>query len=228
MATSYESLLPEIIPMVPGCPDTLIESNIRAAAIELCEKAPVYQAELDPITTVANIFEYDLEPPSGAVVHSILWLIHEGKDLEPLSTGLVEQRVPDWRNASNAGTPRYFVKTSQSTINLVPTPSATSASSTILRAQLKPSHTSQSSDDGFMSDYRETVINGSLYRLLRTPSKEWTDYNGASVYAGLFNEGVVRAERRARHGDSPVARKVKYGGLYSHPNTKRNKYGQGG
>ena len=63
--------------MVPGCPDTLIESNIRAAAIELCEKAPVYQQELDPVTTVASIFEYDLEPPSGTVVHKIMWVVYK-------------------------------------------------------------------------------------------------------------------------------------------------------
>ena len=89
MATKYEALLPEIIPMVSGCPDTLIESNIRAAAIELCEKAPVYQQELDPVTTVANIYEYDLEPPSGAAVHKVMWLTFECHDLEPISTGLL-------------------------------------------------------------------------------------------------------------------------------------------
>ena len=55
MAT-YESLLPDIIPMVQNCPDSLIESNIRSAVIELCEKAGVYQAELDPITTVSGIY----------------------------------------------------------------------------------------------------------------------------------------------------------------------------
>ena len=53
---SYESLLSEIIPVVPGCTDTLIEQNIRAAVIELCEKTEVYQKELDPVSTVKNIF----------------------------------------------------------------------------------------------------------------------------------------------------------------------------
>ena len=78
---AYESLLAEIIPMVPSCTDTLIEQNIRAAVIELCEKSKVYQAELDPITTVANLYEYDLEPPSGTVVHEIVWVTHNGIDL---------------------------------------------------------------------------------------------------------------------------------------------------
>ena len=59
--------------MVPGCPDTLIENNIRSAVIELCEKSGVYQAELDPVTTVNGIFEYDLEAPNQTAVHKIMW-----------------------------------------------------------------------------------------------------------------------------------------------------------
>ena len=68
MATvKYEDLLPDIIPMVPGCTDTLIENTIRNTVIELCEKSEVYQAELDPVDTVANTYEYDFEPPTGTV-----------------------------------------------------------------------------------------------------------------------------------------------------------------
>ena len=112
--TTYESLLGEVIPMVPGCPDLLIESAIRSAAIELCEKAGVYKKELDVITTTANIYEYDLEPPSGTAVHKINWVTHKGIDLEPLSTALLEVRKPKWREAAYAGTPEYFVKITQS------------------------------------------------------------------------------------------------------------------
>ena len=49
MAT-YESLLPDIIPMVQNCPDSLIESNIRSAVIELCEKAGVYPVSYTHLT----------------------------------------------------------------------------------------------------------------------------------------------------------------------------------
>lgn len=214
--------------MVPGCPDTLIENNIRSAAIEFCEKTGVYQAELDPVTTVANVYEYDLEPPSGTVVHKVMWVVHEGVDLEPISTNLLEQRLPKWRSRDNAGTPQYFVKNSQSLFWLVPVPQATSPSSTVLRVQLKPTHTSTACDDDVMTDYREAIINGALTRLLRMPSREWTDYNGASVFNSLFAQGIQDAERRARHADEGVARKVNYGGIYSRVSSKRNRYGRGG
>ena len=113
MAT-YESLLPEIIPMAQSCPDSLIESNIRSTVIELCEKTGVYQAELDPVTTVSGIFEYDLEAPSGTAVHKIMWALYNGIDLEPISTTLLEQRKPKWRDSAYHGTPEYFVKVSRS------------------------------------------------------------------------------------------------------------------
>lgn len=226
MAIAYESLLPEILPMVPGCPDTLIENNIRSAVIELCEKSGIYQAELDPVTTVNGIFEYDLEAPNQTAVHKIMWVVHEGRDLEPISTNLLEQRKPKWRDRDYFATPEYYIKQSQSIFWLVPVPNETKASSTVLRVQLKPTHTSTACEDDVMNDYRDAIVAGALFRLLRLPSKDWTDYSGAQVYGSLFNEHINSAERRARHADEGVARKVKYGGLYQPLSRKRNKYGR--
>lgn len=227
MATTYESLLPEIIPMVPGCPDTLIENNIRAAVIEFCEKSEVYQQELDPVTTVANIYEYDLEPPSQTLVHKIVWVSYDGEEIEPVTTALLEQREPKWRDSNYYGTPNYFVKQTQSTFWLVPVPNETKVSSTIVRAVLKPTYASTAADDEIMTDYRDAIINGTLFRLLRMPSKDWTDYAGAQVYASLFAEGIVNAERRARQADVRVSRKVKYGGVHTVYRFTRNRYSKG-
>ena len=226
MAISYEALLPDILPMVPGCPDSLIKNNIRSAVIELCERASVYQAELDPLTTVGNIYEYDLEAPSGTAVQKILWITHEGKDLEPLTSTLLEQRIPKWREGN--GVPEYYVQQGSALVWLAPIPTATGVSSTIVRAVLKPTHTSSACDDWVMNDYRDTIINGALFRLLRIPNKEWTDLQGASVYGSLFNEGTMIAERKARGADTGVARRVRYGGTTGAWRTRRRHYGRGG
>tara|TARA_B100000214_G_scaffold164024_1_gene117588 strand:+ start:981 stop:1667 length:687 start_codon:yes stop_codon:yes gene_type:complete len=225
MAT-YESLLPDIIPMVQNCPDSLIESNIRSAVIELCEKAGVYQAELDPITTVSGIYEYDLEPPTDTAVHKIMWVLYNGDALEPISTTLLEERKPKWREASYHSTPEYYVKQSRSLFYLVPVPNETTANSTRLRVQLKPLHTSTSCNDDIMDDYREAIVNGTLFRLLRMPSRDWTDFQGADVYRSLYNVGLVEAERRAQQSDTGVARKVRYGGPFLPLNRRRNRYGR--
>ena len=225
MAT-YESLLPEIIPMVQNCPDSLIESNIRSTLVQFCEQTGVYQAELDPVTTVSGIFEYDLEPPSGTAVHKIMWALYNGVDLEAISTMLLEQRKPNWREAAYHGTPEYFIKVSRSLFYLVPIPNATTANSIRLRVQLKPLHTSTSCDDDIMDDYRESIINGTLFRLLRMPNREWSDLQGASIYRELYNVGLIDAERRATQSDVGMARKVKYGGPFLPLNRRRNRYGR--
>jgi hypothetical protein len=227
MATTYESLLPEIIPMVPGCPDTLIENSIRSAVIELCDKTEIYQQELDPVTTVANIYEYDLEAPSQTTVCKILWVTHEGNEIEAITTALLEQREPKWRDSNYYGTPKYFVKQTSTTFWMVPVPSETKVSSTIVRAVLKPTYGSTACDDDVMSDHRDTIVNGALFRLLRLPSKEWTDFAGAQVYAALFNEGLVYAERKARQADVRVSRKVTYGGIHKPYRFTRNRYSRG-
>jgi len=226
MATNYEDLLPEILPMVPGCPDTLVETTIRAAVIELCEKAAVYQRELDTVTTVANIYEYDLEPPSSTVVHSILWVTFDGEHIEPISTTLLEQRKPKWRDSSYYGTPEYFIKVSQSQFWLVPVPDVTKVGSTVVRVQLKPTYTSTACDSEVMTDYRDTIINGTLFRLLRMPGKDWSDLTTAQGYGVLFSSGVELADRKANHDDMPVARKVKYGGVFRSYRLQRNRYGR--
>ena len=79
-----------------------------------------------------------------------------------------------------------------------------------------------------MNDYRDTIINGALFRLLRMPNKEWTDLSAAGVYGQLFNSGVEAAERRARQADTAVARTVKYGGTSGAWRSRGRRYGRGG
>lgn len=212
--------------MVTGCSDTLIENSIRSAVIELCERASVYQAELDAVTTVANIYEYDLESPSGTSVHKIVWVAHQGIDLEPVTTTLLQQRLPNWREQN--GTPAYYIQQGSASFWLAPVPSVSSVSSTTVRAVLKPTHSSSACDNDVMNDYRDTIVNGALFRLLRIPNKSWTDLSGAQVYGSLFSQGVDSAELRARGANSGVNRIVKYGGSNGAWKTRRSRYGSGG
>jgi hypothetical protein len=220
MAT-FESLLPDVLPSVYGCSDPVAIAAIRSSAIDFCTKSEVYQQELDPVTTVAKIYEYDLEPPKNAVVHKILWLINDGEKLEPVSTGLLEQRLPDWRDKANAGIPKYFVQQSQTLFYLAPMPATTKVESVLLRAVLKPTADALLLDDEIINNHKDAIVNGALFRLLRTPAKVWTDYQAAQMYAALYAEGVKEAENKARSSNTPIARSVKYGGYHTSPTRRR-------
>ena len=90
---------------------------------------------------------------------------------------------------------------------------------------LKPTRTSSNIDTAFSSDYRDGLIYGSLYRLLRMPSRDWSDPAAAGDYLGLFNIQVQEAELRARSGDLGVRRLVKYKGVGLTPRKRYKKYG---
>jgi len=151
-------------------------------------------------------------------------MTYDGEDLEAITTALLEQRKPKWRQSGYEGRPEYFVKQSPSLFYVAPVPNETKASGLLLRVALKPTHTATSCSDDVMNDYRDTIINGTIFRLLRLPGREWTDYTGAQIYGSLFNEGIREAEKRGRQSASRVARKVRYSGTGPSYRLTRTKY----
>jgi hypothetical protein len=213
MAIQYEALFPEVLPHVAGCLDSIAENAIRSATIDLCERAGVYRKELDPLSSIAGTFSYDFDTPIGTTVHRVEWITYDGEELEPISSTLLEQRIRKWREET--GQPEYYVQQSSSTFYLAPVPSSSVSLGIQIRAVLKPTHNSSACDNDVMNNYRDTIVNGALFRLLRMPNVEWSDMGAAGVYSNLFMEGVERAEQDARGANVGVYRKVKYGGIQS-------------
>ena len=216
-SVKYEDLFPDILPLAQGCPDPLIINSIRSTVIELCEKTGVHQVDLDPVATVSGSYEYDLEAPSGYNVHKIVWMSHDGTDLEGSTPTLVEQKYPKWRDTT--GTPEVYVKVSLSVFHLVPVPNASKTNAVRLRVQLKPSRTSTSCDAEVVDEFRDTIVNGALFRILRIPSRDWSDPQSSILHSQLYQEGLLNAERRARGADSAIPRRTNYGGIYTRRNT---------
>ena len=221
---SYESLVREILPYVPGCPDSVVESNLRAATIEFCEKTKAYVQDLDPITTISGVYEYDFDQPTGTSVHSILWMTHDGDDLDPISPRSLELNYPDWRDRSTK--PQVYLQKNADTFWVIPIPNSKVVNGIHLSVALKPTRTTNNISTAFSNDYRDGIIFGTLYRLLRIPARAWSDPSAASDYLGLFNEQVSAAELRARGGDLGVKRLVKYKGVGLSSRNRYKRYGK--
>ena len=221
---SFNSLVKEVIPYVPGCPDTLILNNLRSATIELCEKSKAFVFDLDPITSISGVYEYDFDQPTGTDVHQILWATYDGEDLDPISPRSLEVNYPDWKDKSSI--PQVYLQKTPNTFWIAPIPSSTKTSAIQLSVALKPTRSSNNIDTTFSNDYRDGIIYGTLYRLLRIPAKDWTDPAAARDYLSLFNEEVKQAELRGRGGDLGVKRLVKYRGVGLNPRKKYKRYGR--
>lgn len=218
---NFSSLVKEILPYVPMCPDTLVESNLRAATIELCERSKAYIHDMDAFNTVAGVYEYDFDIPVGTEAHQILYMTHDGRDMDPISPRSLELNYPDWRDRT--GQPHVYLQKSSSTFWLVPVPSGTKQ--VLVSLALKPTRTSNNIDTNFSNNYRDGIVYGTLYRLLRMPSREWTDVNAAREYLLQFNQEIQQAELRARGGDLGVKRTVRYKGI-GKPRRRYGRYGK--
>lgn len=215
----------DVLPYVPGCPDTVVENALRSSTIELCEKAAVYTKELDAISTVSGIYEYEFNQPAGTKVDKILWAMYDGKDLEAITPrGLAAQR-PKWRDGTNNATPEHFLQISPELFWLIPIPDTTKTDGIIMNVSLKPSRSSNNILTQVADDYRDGIIFGALYRLLRMPARDWSDPMAAADYAGLFRQTVQDAEIKARRADIGVGRKVVYSGVGVPPVRRYRRYG---
>ena len=219
---SFDSLIRDILPYVPGCPDSLIESNLRSATIEFCEKSRAYVHDLDAINAVSGVFEYEFDQPTGTEVHQVLWATYDGHDLDPISPRSLELNFPDWRD--RGGTPTVYLQKTPSSFWLVPV--ANSDKELLMGVALKPTRTSNSISTEFSNTYRDGLMYGAVYRLLRIPAKEWTDPSAAADFFGLFNEQIRLAELKGRGGDTGVKRTVKYKGAGLSPRKRYGRYGK--
>tara|TARA_B000000475_G_C15923517_1_gene417714 strand:+ start:311 stop:985 length:675 start_codon:yes stop_codon:yes gene_type:complete len=220
MAT-YTSLVKDILPYVPLCPDSLVEQHIRSATIEFCERSKAYILDMDPFNTTAGVYEYDFDIPVATEVHQVLYMTHDGNDMDPISPRSLELNYPDWRNRT--GNPHVYLQKSSSLFWIVPVPSG--SKEVIASVALKPTRTSNNIDSTISNQYRDAIIYGALYRLLRMPNREWTDIGAAREYLVQFNGEIIQAELRARGGDLGVKRTVKYKGI-GKPRRRYGRYGR--
>tara|TARA_E500000305_G_scaffold106762_1_gene105821 strand:- start:859 stop:1533 length:675 start_codon:yes stop_codon:yes gene_type:complete len=218
---SFSSLVKEILPYVPMCPDSLVEQHLRAATIEFCERSKAYILDMDPFNTISGVYEYDFDIPVGTEVHQVLLMTHDGNDMDPISPRSLELNYPDWRDKT--GQPHVYLQKTPTTFWIVPVPSG--SKQVIASVALKPTRTSNNIDTTISNQYRDAIIYGALYRLLRIPNKEWTDIGASQEYSFQFSIEAKQAELRARGGDLGVKRTVKYKGI-GMPRRRYGRYGK--
>ena len=209
------------MPYVPFCPDSLVEQNLRSATIEFCERSKAYILDMDAFNTISGVYEYDFDIPTGTEVHQVLNMTYDGRDMDPISPRSLEVNYPDWRDRT--GRPHVYLQKTPTTFWVVPVPSGSFP--LIASVALKPSRTSNNIDTTISNQYRDAIIYGTLYRILRMPSREWTDVNAAREYLAQFNLEITQAELRARGGDLGVKRTVKYKGI-GKPRRRYGRYGK--
>lgn len=201
---SYDAFLPRVLIDAYGCPEIVATQAIRDAVIEFCNRSNFIQRDHDPITVVAGINDYDLEPPAGQLVVKILKCWFKMSELSPIAPDFVDSpafynsNIPD--NAPVIATPLSFTQKDERTFSIYPSSQATVANGLTLRISLKPTRSSTTCEDSIFEDYAETITHGALARLLASPGKAYMNVAAAGMHGVAFNTGINEARQRASRG----------------------------
>lgn len=200
---AYTDFLDEVMPHVPGCSVTVATNAIRNACVEFCEKTNILQVDHDLVTTLANVPDYDLEPPTNYLVARIMRAWFKNDTLTPAAPDEVASiRVfnTNAEGADGTATPKFIFQKDERTFSVYPVPKETSRNAITMRIALKPTRSSTTIDDKIFEEYLEVIANGAKARLMLMPSKPYTNPDLAGVNNALFQQGINAAKQRANRG----------------------------
>jgi len=199
---TWDFFFPHILPQVRGCADEVVEFHLRQAAIEFCRRSQCWKQEL-PITTTADVTDYELVLPTDAAVSLLL-------SISVLDTDGIPNDEYDIVNATRGRdmTRNFidgcFVYLSDDETTLTVQPPPEDDGMTLLPyVSLKPTQTSAGLPDFIANQHTDVIAAGALARLLAMPKTGWRDPAEAAVQRAKFlgdtgSASVVASRGRAR------------------------------
>lgn len=207
----------EVAPDVPDCPLPMIGKAVIDAAQDLCRIAELWFLEHPNLLLIPGVGHYDLDIPEGALMAGFLTVQNgQGDPVDEKSVGWLNQNRPNWRT-ERAEPVEFVVSDQRRSIEVVPVPrKVTMNGLQNMRLLLMPARDADSLPDFFYEYHLEVIGYGTRSRLMRQPSKPWSDSRTANEYEVLFAREAEKA--RVNHNRGASGRVLKLGmkrGMYT-------------
>jgi len=188
MSTVYwEAIHPLITPDVPGCPLEVINRELGATAEDFFSRTQLWREDLVTQNTVVNQALYDIT--ECAVVESVLWA-----KVDNINITHTDERLINPEDLSRTGQPTDFWIVQETQIRLFPIPDT--ALPLTVRLVLKPSRTARGIPKFVYQRWVDAFVSGAIYRITRTPNKEWSNPDQAALHKSLYEQAVTNARIR--------------------------------
>ena len=178
-----------VIPELPGVASDLVDIHLRDTAIDLCEQTWVLQADHDNISTIAGIYEYELDSPeSQCEVLAIKQAWIDNGPIDPISQDDLWKANIDWRTVS--GTPTYHSQQDNANVLLYAVPDRVYTLSMVVA--LRPTVTSTGVPDRIYADYRRAIAAGAKAVLMAQPAKPWSNPERSEFYRAEYEAAITK------------------------------------
>lgn len=195
MSTELSAFLVDVLPSVPGCPQTTAINAVRKAAQHLCSRAMPWRQTLTAIDITLGDDTYTLTAPTDTKIVTATYAEYNGTPIYPKSEEELDEIDYNWRNAGN-GTPQYFFMETDTDLRLNRKSNVAITGGLVVKAALQPSDAATSVDDSLFTNelYRKAIANGAKHYLFEIPQKGWSDINLALYHGKFFSSEVSEAK----------------------------------
>jgi hypothetical protein len=191
---AFSTLVTELAPSVPGCPEATMIQYIRRAAIDACRRTLMWRYDAPTITLVAGTTDYSFSPPSDTVVCAVLSALMNNA---PIATPMLEDAIaqyPQW--TTQDGEPRLLCQVSLDRFVPLPTPDAQKPYVVRMIYALEPTPTATGMDEVVLNELDVAIVHKALQDLLVLPKVFWEDRDLAAYHARQYMARL--AEKRAK------------------------------
>lgn len=98
---AFTTLIQDIAPSVPGCPQPMILREIRKMAIRTCERTLFWRYAQPVFTLSPGAFEYGYNKPADTDVHAVFGILLNNYPMEKLTLEQAIHLYPNWAELFN-------------------------------------------------------------------------------------------------------------------------------
>lgn len=192
-----------VMPYAEGASEPLIEQYLVDTAIDFCSKTLIVQRDLDPLSMIPGIVEYDLDQPAQQKIHMLMRAFHGASPIEIVTQDMAASNPAHYGNWFYAGatvpegTPSAIFQKNEKTLLVNRAPHALQPIIITLQAALKPARGANQLDDILYDDYADVLALGTAGRLLLLPGRAFSNPQLAAVYTQQYQFARAEAQLRA-------------------------------
>ncbi|MDF0750281.1 hypothetical protein NLU14_08565 [Marinobacter sp. 71-i] len=182
----WSDLYQHILPHVPGCPEPLVEDEVRRTAIQFCRETHLWEEELLSVYPVHGVARYQLNLPEETEVLSLASAVQR-KDKNKDGTAL-------WPSINVFGLLHFDP------------PLDPDEGPVEIRAILRPSRSSGGVPDRIGLDYDRALIHGAIASLQSIPGRDWSNPQMVAWHTTKYTDAVTEAwvRRATGHTEKPL------------------------
>lgn len=195
----FDELYDRVLPMCPGADFPLVNQQIRYVVREFLKRS-TYWREVLPVVLAKGTQQVRITPAQDGDVAGILSITLYGhqRPLEKLSESW--QR---WGSHATATQPREPCGYWHNTPSLVQFPDALDTDRTaavVIYKTISQDPTREYIPDDLMEEWSDSLVAGTLARMLALPGRTWSNSNMAQIYAQQYTRDGYQARALLRGG----------------------------